>query len=131
MKLNKIDGKTVKGFVEWLKEKQCGCCHFHLCNTDKHLMHICVGWHDTGDEAVIAWKIGMETLNNALQCDLDMDFLMPYNEETGDVYDTLQEIEDGTTDYRSIAAEMNRVAPDVVKFQMEQEGMTEDDAIAA
>ena len=42
-----------------------------------------------------------------------------------------QEIEDGETDFDAIAEEMNSIAPDVVKFQMEQEGMIEDDAIAA
>ena len=131
MKLPKITGKFVKEDVEWLKANDCGCCHFHLTDTDNYRMHICIGWHDLGDGPKekgyhnwkIAWKIGMETFNNAMQTDLDIDFIMPYDEATGDVYDTESTIEDITTmkGWNALAAEMNRTAKEVVKWQMDYE----------
>ena len=132
MKLPKIDGKTVKGHVEWLKANDCGCCHFHLIDTDNYRMHICIGWHDLGDGPKeknyhnwkIAWKIGMETFNNGMQTDLDIDFIMPYDEETGEVFDTEMIIEDNITtmkEWNAIAAEMNRSAKEAVKWQLDYE----------
>lgn len=125
--LPKIDGKKVKEFVEWLKKEDMGCCHFRLADTNEYEMDIVVGWHNTGDGWEIAWKIGMQTFNNAMQCDMDVDFIMPYVKETGEVYDTC-EIINPTTDeeYDEIAAEMNRVAPKAYKWQLEQEGGTEE-----
>lgn len=143
MKLPKINGKTVKEQVEWLKKENCGCYHFHLTDTDNYSMHICIGWHDYGEGHIemskdgshplqkwvpdpnswrIAWKIGMETFNNAMQTDLDIDFIMPYD-DNGDVYDTLSEIGEPKTmkEWNAIAAEMNRAAKGAVKFQIDYE----------
>lgn len=134
MKLPKINGKTVKEQFEWLKKENCGCYHFHLTDTDNYRMHICIGWHDLGDGPKengyhnwkIAWKIGMETFNNAMQTDLDIDFIMPYDEKTGDVYDTESIMVDMTTmkGWNSLAAEMNRTAKEVVKWQIDYEKKT-------
>lgn len=144
MKLPKINGKTVKEQVEWLKKEDCGCYHFHLTDTDNYRMHICIGWHDYGEGHIemskdgsyplqkwvedpnswrITWKIGMETFNNAMQTDLDIDFIMPYDEESGDVYDTESEIGEITTmkGWNALAAEMNKTATEVVKWQTEYE----------
>lgn len=128
MKINKINGNDIKNAVADLKACGCGCYHFHLYSTEKHLMHICIGWHNLGDGPaekgysnwVIAWKIGMETYQNAMTCDFDLDFIMPYDAETGEVYDTCEEIDEGV-DYNALAAEMNRIAPKVVAYQIEQE----------
>ena len=134
MKLPKINGKTVKEQVEWLKKEDCGCFHFHLADTDKYRMHICIGWHDMGDGPkednyrhwVIAWKIGMGTFNNGMQTDLDIDFFMPYDEESGDVYDTESEIGEITTmkGWNALASEMNKTAKEVVKWQIDYEKKT-------
>ena len=134
MKLPKITGKFVKEDVEWLKANDCGCCHFHLTDTDNYRMHICIGWHDMGDGPkednyhhwVIAWKIGMETFNNGMQTDFDIDFLMPYDEKSGDVYDTESEIGEITTmkGWNALAAEMNKTAKEVVKWQIDYEKKT-------
>lgn len=110
MKLNKINSETVKGYVAWLKKENMGCCHFNVGDTAHYQMHICVGWHDNGDAYEIAWKIGIESFNNAMQCDLDIDFLMPWDEETGEVYDTLQTIEGEDIDWDALANEMNEAA---------------------
>lgn len=143
MKLPKITGKIVKEHYEWLKANDCGCCRFHLIDTDNYRMHICIGWHDycEGHTEVskdgshplqkwvpdpnswrIAWKIGMETFNNEMQCDLDVDFIMPCDDE-GDVYDTLSEIGEPKTmkEWNAIAAEMNAAAQKVVKWEMDYE----------
>ena len=63
---DKIDGKTVKEWYEWLKEEDMGCCHMSVGTTAKHDICICMGWHDDGDGYEIAWKIGQQTFNNAM-----------------------------------------------------------------
>lgn len=143
-KLPKIDGKTVKDHVEWLRANDCGCCRFHLIDTDEYRIHICIGWHEfdetePGPEVKVgnctmstfkhkpvwktAWKIGMETFNNAMQTDLDVDFIMPYDSDTGDVCDTLTEIGEAKTMkyWNAIAADMNKCAIDAVRWQLEEE----------
>lgn len=121
MKIKKINGETVKGYVEWLKSEDMGCCHFNIGDTENYQMHICVGWHDFGDGYAIAWKIGMETFDNAMQCDLDWDFVMP-SDDDGNVYDTLQEIMGDDIDWDALAAEMNETAERVYKWQLDYEG---------
>ena len=121
-KLPKIDGKTLKGWVEWLREQDCGCCHQKVGDTARHEVDVCVGWHDYGDGPKekgyanwkIAWKIGWQTFNNAMQCDLDVDFDMPYG-ESGDVYDTLSEVGEPRTmkEWNALAAVINKTAKEV------------------
>ncbi len=88
--LKMINAKTVRGWWDWLVEAQCGCCHVEYARDDRHAYSVCMGWHDCGLEGwKIAWKIGRQSHRNIMQCDLDVDFDMPYVEETGDVDDTL------------------------------------------
>lgn len=125
MKLRRINGKTLKDFVEWLKRENCGCCHFRICDTEEKEMDIVVGWHDygSGEGWKICWKIGMQSFDNAMQSDMDIDFDMPYDRITGDVYDTLEEVCARTVrQFRYLAAEINRVARSVVKYQIAEEG---------
>ena len=123
-KLGKIDGKTLKGWVAWLKDQDCGCCHRAIGLTDKHEVDVCVGWHNYGDGPKdkdyanwkICWKIGWQTFNNGMQCDFDIDFDMPYPcNEYNDVYDTVTEVGEIRTmkDWNKLAAEINRTAKDV------------------
>ena len=95
-KIAECTGAWLKGCVDWLVKTQGGCCHLTFDVDTKDDYCICVGWHDyTGDPKdgdsryKIAWKIGRQSIKNAMQCDLDIDFEMPYNPETGDVDDTL------------------------------------------
>ena len=128
MKTEKIDAKTLKGFVEWLKKENCGCCHFRACDTATREIDICVGWHDCGKCGgwKVCWKIGMQNFNNGMQCDLDIDFDMPYDIVTGEVFDTLEEIACNTLkDYATLAAWINRQAREAVKFWIEQEAKNE------
>ena len=122
MEYGKIDAKTLKGCVDWLKKEGCGCCHVKVCDTEKREIDICVGWHDFGDDWKVCCKIGMQTFNNALQCDLDVDFDMPYDFITGDVFDTLEEVVcTNLKQYQKLAARMNAQAKEAVKFWKEQE----------
>lgn len=143
MKLPKIDGKTLKSWYEWLKEQDCGCCHMKIGDTELHEVDICMGWHQYEEECKatkvkigstvfqsrcvkpvwkIAWKIGWQTFNNGMQCDLDVDFDMPWPcNEYSDVYNTLSEVGELKTmkDWNKLAAEINKTAKDVFKCAVE------------
>lgn len=80
--LSEVTGKWLKGSFEWLKDKNCGCCHITFAESGTHYISVCVGWTDDGTEnGSIAWKIGWQTFNNAMQTDFDIDFDMPWNTE--------------------------------------------------
>ena len=93
--LKDVTGKFVKESVEWLEKEQMGCCSICFATDDKYNYAVCIGWHEGGsrDGWSVAWKIGRQTTNNIMQCDLDVDFDMPYSVESGDVDDTLETIE--------------------------------------
>jgi len=99
-KLSEITGKTVRSWYEWLDKEGNGCSSLCYQSDDKYNYAVCMGWHDLGDVPkeknyshwVIAWKIGRQTRNNVMQCEFDIDFEMPYNED-GDLDDTLETIE--------------------------------------
>ena len=136
-KLPKIDGKTLKGWYEWLKEQDCGCCHMKIGDTELHEVDVCMGWHqyeeeETRDEVSgsrrfkpvwkIAWKIGWQGFHNAMQCDLDVDFDMPGPcNEYGDAYDTLSEVGEPETmkDWNKLAGEINKTARDAFERAVE------------
>lgn len=142
-KLPKIDGKTLKGWYEWLKEQDCGCCCMKIGDTELHEVYICMGWHQDGEEGEvfetkiggkvfhsrsikpvwkIAWKIGWQSPHNAMQCDFDVDFAMPGPcNKYGDAYDTLSEVGELKTmkDWNSVAGEINKAAKDAFKYAVE------------
>jgi len=118
-KLKEITGKTVKDWYEWLDDNQEGCCSFVFESDGRNRYCVCMGFHDVGDRWEIAWKIGRQSHNNVMQCDFDLDFEMPYDEETGDVDDTLCVIEFPETatmkEWNSLATEMRKAARRVWK----------------
>lgn len=78
--LGKVTGKWLKGCYKWLVREDCGCCHLVFGTTANHNVCVCVGWTDCGGgEYKVAWKIGWQTFNNAMQTDLDLDFDIPWN----------------------------------------------------
>ena len=126
----KIDGKTAKKWYEWLKKENMGCCHLSVGQTAKNDICICMGWHDDGEDGSIAWKIGQQSFRNAMQTDLDIDFDMPYDPETGDVYDTLSYLDGADSrdfDWDSLADEMNSTAQEVYEYACEVDGTDDDD----
>ena len=88
-KLADITGKVLKSWYEDLEESQEGCCSF-LYNSDaKHNYFVCMGFVPDGkDEWKIATKIGWQEFNNCMQTDFDINFCIPYDEDTGIVDDT-------------------------------------------
>lgn len=110
MELNKLTGKMTKGWYEWLRKEDMGCCSIWFASTDKYRYCVCVGWHNLGDGPkeknydhwAVAWKIGRQTHDNIMQCDFDVDFEMPYVTEAmakanpklceGNVDDTCEEV---------------------------------------
>ena len=97
-RIAKCTGEWLKGRVDWLVKTKGGCCHLKFDTDAENDYCVCVGWHDCGakgekspddDGYRVAWKIGRQSVRNVMQCDLDVDFEMPYSEESGDVDDTL------------------------------------------
>jgi hypothetical protein len=79
-RLKQVTGKWLKGCYKWLVEHDCGCCHIVFGESGEHEVCVCVGWTDDGTkDGKVAWKIGWQTFNNAMQTDLDIDFDMPWN----------------------------------------------------
>ena len=91
--LKDVTGKFARSSVEWLHARQMGCCSICFATDDRYNYSVCIGWHDGGHGWEVAWKIGRQTTNNIMQCDFDVDFEMPYSDESGDVDDTLETIE--------------------------------------
>ena len=91
--LKDVTGKCARSSVEWLHARQMVCCSICFATDDRYNYAVCIGWHYTGSDWVVAWKIGRQTTNNIMQSDLDIDFEMPYSAESGDVDDTLETIE--------------------------------------
>lgn len=118
-KLSEMTGKEARGWREWLVEEGMGCCSLCFASDGRHNYAVCMGWHDVGDDDwKIAWKIGRQTLNNAMQSDLDMDFEMPYCEESGEVDDTLSVMEEPpktAKEWEALAASMRKEARRVWK----------------
>lgn len=114
-KLNEITGAMVRGWYEWLVETDMGCCHLPFAENATHVYSVCMGWHDAGrDGWKVAWLIGRQSHRNVMQCDLDLDFEMPYDPETGDVDDTHELVEPGkdwtAADWNAVAARMRSTA---------------------
>ena len=154
--LAQVTGKWLKGCYKWLVKEDSGCCHIVFGTTAKHNVCVCVGWTDdgTGSQAEgphysVAWKIGWQTFNNAMQTDLDLDFDMPWNTKAycdkmnakltkeerrckvryveGDVYDTLETVElkegrttpQGYRDWNALAAFVRKTARKVLAYAKE------------
>lgn len=124
--LKDVTGKWLRESFTWLVKEQAGCCSICFATNDTHNYAVCVGWHSYDDERQpdgtlkeiweVAWKIGRQTTNNAMQCDFDVDFEMPYDRETGDVDDTCETIvvrggkPDGYKSWDDLAAYVRKTA---------------------
>lgn len=73
-------------------EERTGCTWFDLC-TDFHRNRwaVVLGW---GEEGNLRAKVAYQTGNSAMQCDYDVDWLMPFDENDGEVWNTDVAIED-------------------------------------
>lgn len=128
MTLKKITGKDFKEAVDWLLKEKQGCVHKVLGRTDEGTeLCLVIGWADIGydlekvkkggyeDEGYyICSKIGYQHRNNGMQSDFEWDFPMPYNPETGDVWDTDTYVAKGDEQSWQTDADMyNKVAEEI------------------
>jgi hypothetical protein len=120
MNLKKVSGDELKSDYEWLKKHGCGCCFHHICDSHTKNMYHLMGWHDNGENFVIAVKIGMQHFSAPSQSDFDFDFIIPFNERTEEMYDTLRVV-DENEDWNALAEYLNNEAENAVAFQIIQE----------
>ncbi len=142
-KFRKVTGEWVKSSVEWLVDMQCGCCYFKVWEDDDGREYdVCIGWlegcdpddpdviHGEGDpDWGVSWKIAFQDPDNAMQCDFGVDWNMPYDPDTGEVYDTCNRIYSGMKtkkEWNQLASWMNKEAVGAVRFDQEMRGKSDD-----
>lgn len=107
----------LKQWWDGLMADKCGCRHLEYAvdGNDGQVYSVCMGWHNADDKPVIAWKIGRQSSINAMQCDLDIDFEMPYDPESGEVDDTLVTIETEPADWSGVIKDIRTAARRIAK----------------
>lgn len=66
-----------------------GCAWVSLAEDRRMRYVIVVGWADDGEgHDELRAKVARQPLDSAMQCDYDIDWEMPYDERTGEVWDT-------------------------------------------
>ena len=126
MTLKQITAKDFKDAVSSLTNGYT-CWHKLLGRTDAgtELVFV-IGWSDAGyDEEdakkngyadgryTICSKIACQSRYNGSQTDYDSDFEMPYDKETGDVWDTDTMVSNNESDWETDAATYNKDAQDI------------------
>lgn len=126
MALKQITAKDFKDAVSSLTNGYT-CWHKLLGRTDAgtELVFV-IGWSDAGyDEEdakengyadgryTICSKIACQSRYNGSQTDYDSDFEMPYDKETGDVWDTNTMVSNNESDWEADAATYNKDAQDI------------------
>lgn len=94
------------------ENKLIGCCHWDLGEINGNTWAICLGWESgyesdksdpfSYDEMHLAMKLAYQPQNSIMQCDYDIDWLMPYDPETSAVDDN-EETVYHDTDFTDIA----------------------------
>ena len=126
MALKQITAQDFKEAVDSLNNGYT-CWHKLLGRTDAgtELVFV-IGWSDAGydeDDAkkngyadgsyTICSKIACQSRYNGSQSDYDGDFEMPYDKETGDVWDTDTMVSNNESDWEADAATYNKDAQDI------------------
>lgn len=99
--INKLEltEKICKAIKEMRLSHDNGTYHWYLGQDDNNNdWAIVLGWQDGYEEdknddcTVDTWriciKLAYQPSNSMLQCDYDVDWLMPFNKKNGEVYDT-------------------------------------------
>lgn len=122
--MKKITLDELREDIKWLDEQKCGCCYHKVAWTDKGTyLAIVVGWDDGFTEAPagtpmadgtwrICAKVAYQHSNNVMQCDFDVDWLMPYDKDTGDVDDTCTQVSGSRFDVKWLNEQARRVWKD-------------------
>lgn len=109
-----IKAEEIKQAVDFLLKEPNGCFFKKLLtDNDNNAWGIVIGWSGGFDRHVatpfsdgeyrICSKIAIN--DSALQCDYEWDFTMPYDKETGEVFDTSTEL---GTDFEAEALRLNK-----------------------
>ena len=99
--INKLEltEKISKAIKELRSSHDCGTYYWYLGQDDNNNdWAIVLGWQDGYEEDKhddctdgtwrICIKLAFQPSNSMLQCDYNIDWLLPYNPKTGDVYET-------------------------------------------
>lgn len=117
-----IKAEEIKQAVDFLLKEKEGC-YFKPLKIDNgnNKWGIVIGWGAGFDEQEkttfsdgeyrICTKIAYN--DSALQCDYDIDFVMPYDKETGEVYDTDAEL---GTDFKAEALRLSKEFEEVASL---------------
>lgn len=98
MKRNLIES-FIKAVKEMSQDKEGGCCYWILdADNNGNNWAIIIGWQDGFEEDAedklsdgtwhLCTKVAYQPHNSLMQCDYMIDWEMPYNEESGDIWDT-------------------------------------------
>lgn len=128
-----ITSDQLKNAADYLAstKEQGGCYHWKVCSQGDKDIAVVLGWTQFPDEADdckdkyydddfrLAVKVGYQPSNSMMQCDYDIDFNLPYNPDTGDVYDDCEYCIYETTDFGALAKDINYMASYVIEHWKE------------
>lgn len=112
-------------------KEQGGCYHWKICaNTDDNKdIYIVLGWtryeYDGGNTKYynegynLAVKVAYQSSNSIMQSDYDIDFNLPYNLHDGEIDNDFEYLLSDTTDFNSIAKDLNSNASWLIKHWKE------------
>lgn len=92
-----MNKKDIQNAIDFLLKNKCGTSRFLQVEKNGWRIAIVFGWQDEGenlgdeyadDNWHIACKVGIQEVNNIMQCDLDIDWQYPICKATGDCWDT-------------------------------------------
>ena len=94
----KLTEQISKAIKEMRTSHDNGTYHWHLGQDDNNDWAIVLGWQDGYEEDKnddctngtyrICLKLAYQPINSMLQCDYDIDWLLPCNPKTGDIYES-------------------------------------------
>lgn len=128
-----ITAEDLKKAADYLAstKEQGGCYHWKVCSQGEQNIAVVLGWTQFPDEDDsnkdkyyddgfrLAVKIGYQSSDSIMQCDYDVDFNLPYNPDTGDVCDDCEYCIYETTDFKSLANDINHNIDWVIKHWKE------------
>lgn len=65
-----------------------GCAYVTIAIDDRYRYAIVCGWDDVNGTDELHAKVAMQSLSSIMQCDYWVDWDMPYDRDTGEVWDT-------------------------------------------
>ena len=128
-----VTGDQLKNAADYLAstKEQGGCYHWKICaNTDDNKdIYVVLGWtkyeYNNGntkyyDEGYnLAVKVAYQPSNSIMQSDYDIDFNLPYNLHDGEIDNDFEYLLNDTTDFNSIAKDLNSNASWLIKHWKE------------